>query len=262
MGTWGYGIFSDDVATEVRDTYRELLGEGVEDDEAARRVLEESRERGARPTLVWLALAASQSQVGRLSPEVKSRALGILDDGSELRAWPADGQRRRNAALVRLRETLTGPQPARRAVRRGWKPKTDLAPGDVLAVTVPEQPEQPEQSVRLLRVVLVERDRHGSWPMLELLDYRGAHIPALDEIAALPSAFRMTPTGNRAGVRRWLVSEHHKADPGWEEVGFKWLGRIPAREGDATALTNELASSWPDLRTQLLTLAWFEADRA
>ena len=40
MGTWGTGLFSDDRALAIRDHYRELLEDGVEDGAATRQTLE------------------------------------------------------------------------------------------------------------------------------------------------------------------------------------------------------------------------------
>ena len=40
MGTWGTGLFSDDVACDIRDHYRQLLEDGVDDGAATRQTLE------------------------------------------------------------------------------------------------------------------------------------------------------------------------------------------------------------------------------
>ena len=44
MGTWSTAIFSDDVAADVRDTFRDLIGEGLSAAEAVDRMLKESPE--------------------------------------------------------------------------------------------------------------------------------------------------------------------------------------------------------------------------
>ena len=41
MGVWGTGLFSDDVACDIRDHYRQLLEDGAEDGDATRLTLEE-----------------------------------------------------------------------------------------------------------------------------------------------------------------------------------------------------------------------------
>ena len=43
MGVWGTGLFSDDEACDVRDHYRELLEDGVEDAAATQLTLEKFR---------------------------------------------------------------------------------------------------------------------------------------------------------------------------------------------------------------------------
>jgi hypothetical protein len=40
---WGTGLFSDDSACDIRDHYRELLEDGIEDDAATRLIREEYR---------------------------------------------------------------------------------------------------------------------------------------------------------------------------------------------------------------------------
>ena len=43
MGVWGTDLFSDDLACDIRDHYRELLEDGVEDGVATRLILERFR---------------------------------------------------------------------------------------------------------------------------------------------------------------------------------------------------------------------------
>lgn len=117
--------------------YRQLLQDRVPDDEATRNTI------AAWPDLepdevpvLWLALAAAQSRLGRLEPEIRDRALAVIDSDEELSRWQRHGTAglaARAAALAELRAQLTGPQPPRRAVRRPYRYVTDLQPGTVLA---------------------------------------------------------------------------------------------------------------------------------
>ena len=43
MGAWDTKIFGDDTACDVRDCYRELIEDGVDDAEAMRKTLDEPR---------------------------------------------------------------------------------------------------------------------------------------------------------------------------------------------------------------------------
>lgn len=41
MGVWGTGIFQDDMACDIRDSYRDYLGEGMTGSQATTRILQE-----------------------------------------------------------------------------------------------------------------------------------------------------------------------------------------------------------------------------
>ena len=63
MGTWGIALFSDDLAADVRDDFKELLGDGYSPAEATdilirqyKDVLDDEDE----SPVFWLALAATQ----------------------------------------------------------------------------------------------------------------------------------------------------------------------------------------------------------
>ncbi len=233
MGTWGPGIFSDDEACDVRDVYRTLLGDAVRDDQAEHDALEAFKDsHGYVRPAVWLALAATQSRLGRLSASVKDQALAIIDDGRDLAEWqdaPAAEQRKRAAAVNKLKTQLVGPQPERRKVRSEWKYRTSLDSGDVLAA------ETPSGDVRVLRVVQVRRDpRSGDWVLVELLAYRDSGTPEPATIERLPAAVKTSPGAHRE--HRWLVANNHSYEPDWHAAGFALVGRIAARPGDAGAL--------------------------
>ncbi len=68
MGAWGPGIFSDDTALDIKGDYRELLEDQVPEEEAMRRVIAEYAHLNDEEHVLWLALAAAQSQLGRLAP--------------------------------------------------------------------------------------------------------------------------------------------------------------------------------------------------
>ena len=88
MGTWGTGLFDDDLAADVRDDFRELVAEGLTLDKATDHLLREYS--GAvldsdEGPVFWLALADTQWKLGRLDKRVKSEALRVISDGSRPR---------------------------------------------------------------------------------------------------------------------------------------------------------------------------------
>jgi len=85
MGTWGHKIMEDDLAAEVRDEYLELLYGGLSTDEATAKLCAGfgPGHEDERPVF-WLALAHTQLEVGRLTGQVKERALAIIRSGEDL----------------------------------------------------------------------------------------------------------------------------------------------------------------------------------
>ena len=136
MGAWGTGLFSDDVAADVRDSFTDYIGEGLDAKEATARTLDEFKdalEDEDDACAVWLALAATQWKRGRLQDEAKVRALRIIESGDDLKRWddPALVQSR-SRHLSRLKEQLMSPQPPAKKVRRQKKSSTSFRPGDIV----------------------------------------------------------------------------------------------------------------------------------
>lgn len=231
MGASDSSIFDDDLAWDVREVYRRLLQDRVPDDEATRRAIAAWPDLGPDEVPVfWLALAAAQSRLGRLEPEVRDRALAVIDSGEDLALWQRHGPEvvaGRASVLAVLRAQLTGPQGPRRAVRRPYRYVTDLQPGDVLVwrastgVVVP------------LRVMQVSDEREMSAPFLEQLAWDGPDVPAPDVLAGLPRAARPARTEDGHQPEPvYAPFKHRRRDPDWSDVGFTVCGSIPPRPGD------------------------------
>lgn len=233
MSTSGPEIFGDDLACDVRDSYRHLLEDRVPDDEATQLTIARWQGLDAdEEEVFWLALAATQSRTGRLTGPVRVRALEVIDSGQHLARWDTFGPEwsgMRSAALTSLRAELAGPQPPRKTVRRPWRYVTDLRPGDVLSWTA-----STGQVLLLLRVVQVRDEREGTTPVLERLDWDGHHVPEADVIAALPRAPvpRPDPWGRQSAGPIYGPLRLRKRDPDWADVGLTLCGRVPARPGD------------------------------
>src|SRR5262249_4771782 len=85
MGTWGTGLFSSDMARDIRDYYRERIEDGIEDTEATRLTVEKFQSYLDDPeegTVFLIALAVTQSTIGRLDPVIRDRALAAIDSGA------------------------------------------------------------------------------------------------------------------------------------------------------------------------------------
>jgi hypothetical protein len=89
-GTWGVGIFNDDVALDVRDAFEDALSDGFDVPAATRRVLREFAERIEDiddGPVIYLALTALQLERGSLQPEIREQALRIIATSQSLARW-------------------------------------------------------------------------------------------------------------------------------------------------------------------------------
>ncbi|CRK57151.1 hypothetical protein [Alloactinosynnema sp. L-07] len=205
MGTDGPALISDDTAADVRDAYRDALAHGRTDDDAEAAALREFADEDQ--VVVVLALAVTESTMGRLGDDLRARALTMLDAGGDLDRWAEAGPaavRRRAAALAKVRAQIEGPQPARRTVRRRRLPTPTVGVGQVLAHR------DGRGRVHLLRVVGAAADTCGAEVHVRVLDHEGTDVP--DDVTAIPARTRRPP---------------------WKKVHIRIIDDTPARRAAA-----------------------------
>ena len=249
MGSWGPALFSDDTACDVRGDFREMIEDGVDDAEAMRRVLEQYGENLDDPDegpIVWLALAHTQSKLGRLDDEVRRRALQVIEDGKGLERWAEDPKllARRHAALDKVRAQLLGPQPPRRRLRPPKGDETDLVAGTVLAY------HSGNGRVALLRVARIDTDRYSVAPILRAIQFSGTTIPSAEPMAALADrpevdqALRWQSPSPPWSSVRFRPTAHNKTD--YAGAGFEVVGQLGERPGDDDMRAQSFME-WPTL---------------
>lgn len=247
MGAWAPAIFSDDTACDIRSDYRELLEDGVDDEEATRRVISEYQHLGDDEAhVLWLALAAAQSALGRLDQSVKAEALRVIDGDVGLELWAEAGVRElasRKAALAKLRRALTGPQKPPSKVRRPWSHVTDLSPGDVLAYTLPDGKRA------LFRVAILDEQRVGTAPIIRRLQWTKASLPSERRLAKLKPRPQSRPMDDKPSVS-FRVARHRRKDEDWRDVGFEIVGQVPVPSEDALFAPHTY-TTWRGLRSSL-----------
>jgi hypothetical protein len=236
VGASGPALFSDDIACDVRDEYRALIEDGADDVSATRQILDSYADALGDPDdgpVIWLALAVTQSKIGRLDPAVAARALQVIDEGEGMSRWREQGPKmttRRGAALAKVRDQLTGPQPERRRLRPPWRHVTILQPGNVLAYRTAAGP------YLLLRVARIEDTRYGVAPILILLDFARPKVPSIARIGRIRD--RREPPSSYAslqqpwGITRYHVCVYRRSDPDYQQAGFSVMGTVSARAGD------------------------------
>ena len=232
MGVWGTGLFSDDAACDVRDHYRELLEDGIEDSAATQLILEKFRAYFEESDgIALLAFAVTQSKLGRLDADIRDRALAILDGGADLEVWKSENPKllpKRRAALEKARAQLTGPQPPRRRLRPPKRISSGLTAGDVLALALPHR-------LALLRVVRIRSHRLGETPVLEELDCKSMDVPPREIVERLGPKVTdpVAPMHALSSGTRFFAFVAQGVD--WQGAGFRKVQTISARDGDEQA---------------------------
>jgi hypothetical protein len=244
LGVWGTDLFSDDVACDLRDHYRELLEDGVEDGAATQLTVDKFRAYLEEPDgVALLALAVTQSKLGRLERDIRDRALAVIDRGADLEMWERDNRKllpKRRAMLEKVRAQLTGQQPLRRRLRPPKRISSGLAAGDVLTLELPRR-------LVLLRVVRVRSHRRGETPVLEELEFKGTEVPSRDALERLEPKVTdpVTFVDHLSPDTRFFAFVMKRID--WQRAGFRKAQTIGGRDGDEQAPLPSGGISWAEL---------------
>jgi hypothetical protein len=245
MGSWGTGLYDGDTACDARDGWLEKLRLGTPADVATTELITEWG--GARDEpLFWLALADTQWKWGRLAPEVRERAEGVIAAGGDLQLWsasPAAGRSARAKVFERLAAQLRKPPPAPRAIRvrsdaKAWQR------GQLWAYRTLDG------RYAVLRVAAFDPacGLVGA-PVTELLDV------VLDQLPPSPALADAAVRPARAGYmdRFQTIAPEHRASPMFEpkvktrgELPLQRLKRLRAagEPRPATAQTKTIGIAW------------------
>jgi hypothetical protein len=185
VGVWGTAIFSDDNASDVRDDYRRMVGDGLSGPEATDRLLGtwmSSMANGAGlAATFWLALAVTQWNCGRLEDRVRNEALRSIEDGSALAPWRGSKlERKRAAVLEATKRQLESPQPPARKIAKQFRSSCEWEPGELVAYRMPSG------AFIVFHVVEHHHDAGGVAPVCEIFDWQGSEIPQPSELENLP----------------------------------------------------------------------------
>lgn len=113
MSTWGYDIFDNDEANDIRALFEDEMQTRASVVHATAEILRESKDALNDPAsgpIIWLALAALQLDRDALQPDVRNHALAVIDGGADLKRWEAEAKPEdiagRKRVLDGLRERL------------------------------------------------------------------------------------------------------------------------------------------------------------
>lgn len=192
MGAWGPGLFSDDIACDVKEYYMNCLREDMSADEAEASAVsyfsEELSDSDDGPVVV-LALADTAWRVGRLSEKLKKAAIGIIDTGEGLERWEAEGKqllKKRQAVLVKLKEKLLLPQPQEKKIYKHRLYKCEWKIGDVFAYRF--ESEIAKEKGYYGRYLIIQKVDEGNWypghvvPIVYFRITKDIELPLIDSI--------------------------------------------------------------------------------
>ncbi len=184
MGAWGAGLYSDDLACDMKDDYKDLLGDGFDEPQAMQKIQESYQTEMQdydNKTVFWLVLADLQWRHGRLQEEVKQKAIQIIDEGEDLLKWEHDRSLlyRRKQTLNKLKEKLISPQPAKKKVKKRILVTTTWEVGDIYSYQLASN------NYILLHVNELHTDCGGTYASFGILNWTGEKIPSKRKIKKL-----------------------------------------------------------------------------
>ncbi|MBR5252228.1 MAG: hypothetical protein IKV52_05345 [Oscillospiraceae bacterium] len=288
MGTWEPGLFSDDMALDIRSEYGILLSVGKDNETAEDMLINYYSDildcNNPDEDVFWYALAISEWKKGRLSDRVKSKALYCLEHGCDLERWNSKGNeknyKKRKKVLEELRETILSPMPEAKKIR---KPRVRHCPwkeGSLLAYRIVTNKDKLSghpcfNKYVLLRVArvykrpvskLFETEYYDESMLIGLYNWMGSEIPSpeiVDNLKYIPiseyippkpvNPIDLTPLDSLSAESQEKVKNavfsFFKNSTDW----FNWFVWFP-KEGDITFLNcdeNYLEKMPQELRDKL-----------
>ncbi len=185
MGSWGVGLYQNDVGLDVQGTYRDCRKMGFRGAELAGIVLETAAI-GAAPkeedeTVGYLALADLLWKDGSLPAEMRDTALRLIKEPMLRERWEDARDRKKQATLLEALATrLASRQKAKPApAKPPYIEQCEFGIGEIIAYPYPEG------AWTLLRVIAYFTRFRGRSPICEALDREPGPLPAPAELAGV-----------------------------------------------------------------------------
>ena len=211
MGSWGVGLYQNDVGLDVQGTYRDCRKMGFRGGELAAIVLESAAvgdsPAGEDEIVGYLALADLLWKDGALPAAMRETALRLTAAPALLERWEDARERKKQAALLAaLAKRLASPQPAKAApAKPPYIEQCDFGIGEIIAYP------HPEGAWTLLRVIAYWTRFRGRSPICEVLDREPGAIPAPAALAGIAFKKRVGQpiwgAAKPAEQLAWLIQE-------------------------------------------------------
>lgn len=219
MGTWGYKIFQNDDAADIRDTYQEKIIVGISDKEAEQAIIQEFSL--GESSAGWVPFAITEWKLGRLSENVKSHALLAIDAELECltECWKPNQAEKRREELLQAKHQICSkvPKPKNMKLPK-WAFSCPWQIGNVLQYKIKDISEENSlyNSYVLLSVAGISHTPEGKIPCesvaLQLYDWIGIKAPSSikDELLLCPPDLIdfVMPSGKRKRTHTIQPSSH------------------------------------------------------
>ena len=254
MGTWGSGLYDNDSACDVRDGYLDFLQDGLGNEEAYQKTLEQFHEYfgDQDEPLFWYALAETQWKMGRLRPDVKANALEWIEKNGYLDMWEENpkGAAGWEKTLQKLKERINSPMPREKRIK-----KVDNNPWNLHDVYAYQfHQEKSKENGYYGKYMLLQKIGEGRhyekkklFMHIQVIDHVFENLPKLEDI----NKYRVLPLDDLKYI---------------EKRGFQTVGIIPIlkpSEYPAKQLTFLGTKPGPansDVTNRIYSLSWFWAD--
>ncbi len=252
MGAWGTKLFDNDYTSDVRGDYKDLLRRCKDAESALQELLSKYQADLNDPEdgpLFWLALADTQWEYGRLTPEVQEKALALLEKGVDQERWREAGEEQLqawNETCKKLEEKLCSPQPRAKRIVPYRFYRCPWSIGDVFAYRFTSEYSK-EKGFYGQYVAFVKVGEDTWWPghtipTVALFKRIEKDLPQLEELPSFglmevgffPSVFQKRPDTKREYLME-LIIESAKQIP---HDNLTYLGRINREDIPQVAFSN------------------------
>lgn len=241
MGTTGMKLYDDDFACDVRGEYIDKLRRGKTNEEAMREVMAANQASLGDieiAPIFWSALADTQWEYGRLTSEVKERALEFLSRTEELERWRESGEKQLRAWMntrEKLKDKLSSPQPAEKKVSKYRLYKCKWKLGDVFAYRFTS--EYSKEKGAFEQYIVFRKVTEDTWwpghivPSVYVYQWIGTAIPLLTDIPKLkllPQKFwPIAYINNPDKEKEYLLDLQVSREKQIPKDNLVYLGNIP-----------------------------------
>ncbi|MBP1967097.1 hypothetical protein [Paenibacillus aceris] len=215
MGAWGTAIFSDDLASDIKDEFRELIAEGHDGETATNIVVEnwksELEDYEVR-SVFWLSLA-----------------LEIIISGEDLKRWEEEPKLliQRKKVLEKLMNQLNQPQCEPKKIPKRFIAQTDFERGDAIGYKLLSG-----KYIILKVITVIEQHSGDRYPLFELCNWVSTEFPDKIDIGSF-NLLEWTFGNGKKELKKLAIFPSGKKDYPFERITVI-AKNVPIQLSDST----------------------------